>query len=191
MIGKVLSYDKTSYQIKFTVPLYIEEGEALPLNTWDRPNPGDEVYIFEDDSFGGLYCYAKMGSRDPKVHKLQTDSLEILMDEDKGNLSISHTSGMKLNIDMSGKKINLSFSGADLTVDTDKIHLGNKGNQPAVLFNEYERRFKELYAALASHKHGSSMGPTTPPIGGELSKFSGSFPSTLSNDKSNSVDIMK
>jgi hypothetical protein len=192
MIGKVLSYDPVTYIIRFTVPLYIENAEALPLDVWDRPNPGDEVYIFEDDkSYGTLYVYHKMGIRDKDKHILQTDSLDVVMDESSQKLSVTQKSGATMTVDFSGKSINITFGGADVMIDTKSIHLGNGGNEPAILFNKYEQRMKDLYKALANHKHGTSMGPSTPPIGGEEAKFSSTFPSTLSKDKSNHVDIMK
>lgn len=192
MIGEVISYEKGTYKIKFKVPLYIEEAEAIPLNTWDRPDPGDIVYIFQDDElFGGQYLYVKQGSLDPDIHQIQTDTLEVTLDEKNDKLNVNYKDTLTLDIDLSGKKINLSFSGSELTIDTGKVHVGNSGNQPAVLFNEYEKRFKDLYSALASHKHGTSMGPSTPPLPPEVVKFQSSFPSTLSNDKSENVDIMK
>lgn len=192
MIGKVLSCEDVTYIIKFTVPLYIQEAEAIPLDTWNKAQPGDEVYIYQDeDKFGGQYVYKLMGTRDPGVHKLKTDTLEATIDEKGKKFNLNYDGKMSLDIDLSSNKINLSFSGAELTLDTQKIHLGNSGNVPAVLFDKYEQRFKDLYAALANHKHGTAMGPSTPPLPPELPKFSSSFPSTLSQDKSNNVDLMK
>ena len=192
MIGKVLSYDEVSYVIRFTVPLYIEDAEAIPLDTWNKPNVGDEVYIFQDDDlFGGQYCYHKMGDRSEERHILETDSLKIVLNESDKKLDLTYLDKLKLSINLNSNKIKLEFTESELTINTKKIHLGDNMNSPAVLFDKYEKRFKDLYKALATHIHNSPAGPTSPPSPPELVKFSTVFPNSLSEDKSNNVDIMK
>lgn len=192
MIGKVLEYVQGSYIIKFTVPLYIEKAEAIPMNGWDRPNEGDEVYIFQDDDlFGGQFVYHKMGTRDEKIHKMQTDTLDITLDEDSDLLDINYKDTCKVQIDLGNKKINVEYPDAEITLDAKKLHLGNDSNQPAVLGDEYEKRFKELYNMLASHKHGTSMGPSTPPLPPEMTKWQSTLPNQVKNDLSKNVDLIK
>jgi hypothetical protein len=192
MIGTVISYEEVSYIIKFTVPGRIEEAKAIPLNSWDRPNEGDEVQIFElESAFGCLYTYHKMGDRDTKIHKMQTDKFEVILNEDKNTLNIKFIDKLEIDIDVNNNKIVIDSSQSEVSMKAKKVHIGDNGNEPAVLGDKYEKRFKDLYAALASHTHGSSMGPTTPPLPPELVKFQATFPNTLSQDKSKNVDIMK
>lgn len=192
MIGKVLEYVKGSYIIKFTVPLYIEKAEAIPMNEWDRPNVGDEVYIFQDeDLFGGQFVFHKMGTRDENIHKMQTDTLDIILDESADTLDINYKDTCKVKIDLGGAKISVEYADAETTIDVKTLHLGNNGNEPAVLGDKYEARWKELYQMLANHKHGTSMGPSTPPLPPELPKWSGSLPNKVKDDLSKNVDIMK
>lgn len=192
MVGRVIDYNEVTYVIRFTVPGYIEEAEAIPLNQWDRPDPDDEVWIFQEDTlFGSLYTYHKMGSRDEHIHEMQTDKFEVRLDEENDKLDIKFLDKFSLTIDLKNDKIDLTSTKSEVTLDVKKIHLGNSQNQPAVLGDEYEKRFKDLYKALASHTHGTSMGPSTPPLPPDLVKFQAQFPNTIKNDLSKNVDIMK
>lgn len=81
-LGKVTSIvDPLKFIIKFTIDNYIEDAIAYPIDTFDEPNEGDPIQVYEIESIlGWSFVYKKQRQLDHTRMKLKDSLVDIYED---------------------------------------------------------------------------------------------------------------
>ena len=141
-LGSVTSIvDSSKFIIRFSVPKFIEDQIAYPMDVYDEPNIGDPIVLFELESVFGLsYMYSKERLRDFTRLKIGESTVELKNDkiniksnggnvvvDAKGDIIIKSASTLSIKSDS-----NLSIeSTGDITVKGGKVSLiGSKVEMP-------------------------------------------------------------
>lgn len=124
-LGRVTSIvDPLRFVIKFTIDNYIEDAVAYPIDTFDEPNVGNPIQVYEIESIlGWSFVYKKQRLDDYTRLKLGNSTVEItdeginILTSSGNDVFINSDGGVTIN---SANNINISSSG--------NININGSGN---------------------------------------------------------------
>jgi hypothetical protein len=118
-VSKVL--DKLKFIIEFEIEGLIEQALAYPIDTFDEPNEGDPIIIYELESiFGYNFMYKKQRLFDHTRMKLQDSIVDIFDDHIEIHAGVS-----KSQILLKNDGTILVKSDQSVTVDSPKTTIVN------------------------------------------------------------------
>lgn len=124
-LGRVTEVvDPLKFIIKFTIDNYIEDAIAYPIDTFDEPNVGNPVQIYEIESIlGWSFVYKKQRLTDYTRLKLGNSTLEIT---DEG-INILTSSGNDVFINSDGG-ITINSNGNINITSGGTVNVKGEGN---------------------------------------------------------------
>jgi hypothetical protein len=144
------------------------------VSVYSPINPGDRVLVNlpDGDTAGPPAIQAIMHSAHNPM-PIDADSELPIFQNDR---FLVHSTGQDLDVRV--VEADATFIAANVKVG------GRDANEPLVLGNKRNERWERLYDQLVAHKHGSAVGPTTPPLAPELAQWQTQERTTLADDVS-------
>lgn len=116
-VSEVIDTDK--FVIKFTIREVVEDAKAYPVDTFDEPNIGDPIVVYQLESvFGYCYLYKKLRVADYTRMKLGNSEIDLTNE----SISITTKNGATVTVSSDGAIQIYSAGSIDIQSDT-KISL--------------------------------------------------------------------